>query len=429
MSDQPPTNTAWPWLPRPARARSMLQEFLKLEAAGGIVLLIAAVAAIIWGNVATEAYEAFWHIHASLNIEGFHLNEDLGHWVNDALMVVFFFLVGLEIKRELVTGELNDPKRAALPLLAAVGGMAVPALIFFIFTNSTDAIDGWGIPVATDIAFVAGVLALFGRRLPSGLRVFLLTLAIADDIGGIAIIAIFYSSELAFDWLTGSLGLVILVFLMQRARIVSFAPYIVVGVILWYATFESGIHATIAGVILGLLTPARPFQGERIMEKLEHFLLPWSNFVIVPLFALANAGVVISGESLSGAFGGRLAWGVLLGLVGGKFIGISLATLLGLVLRIGRLPSAVTIPHVLGAAALGGIGFTVSLFIAELSFEGRESLLDQAKMGVIFGSLIAGVLGAMILFIVAKKSPVVPAISPVLDTDSLAVPSDKSLGE
>ena len=418
MSNQPPTNASWPWLPRPARARSMLQYFLKLEAAGGIVLLIAAVGALIWANVWTEAYESFWHIHAALKIEGFHLNGSLGNWVNDALMVVFFFLVGLEIKRELVTGELHDPKRAALPLLAAIGGMAVPALIFFAFNNGTDAIDGWGIPVATDIAFVVGVLALFGRRLPTGLRIFLLTLAIADDIGGIAIIAIFYSSELAFDWLTAALGLIILIFLMQRARIVAIAPYVVVGAVLWYATFESGIHATIAGVILGLLTPARPFQGENIMEKLEHLLLPWSNFVIIPLFALANAGVVISGESLSDAFGGRLAWGVLVGLVGGKFVGISLATIAGISLRVGRLPSAVTIPHVLGAAALAGIGFTVSLFIAELSFEDSASLLDQAKMGVLFGSLIAGILGAVLLFIVSKKSPP-PTISfPVVESPS-----------
>lgn len=415
MPDQSPINS-WPWLPRPAQARSMLQEFLKLEAAGGIVLLVAAVAAVVWANVWTEAYESFWHIPAALEILSFHLNENLGHWVNDALMVVFFFLVGLEIKRELVTGELHDPKRAALPLLAAIGGMAVPALIFFAFNNGTDAIDGWGIPVATDIAFVVGVLALFGRRLPTGLRVFLLTLAIADDIGGIAIIAIFYSSELSFDWLTAALGLVILIFLMQRARIVSIAPYVVVGAVLWFATFESGIHATIAGVILGLLTPARPFQGEHIMEKLEHLLLPWSNFVIIPLFALANAGVVISGESLSDAFGGRLAWGVLIGLVGGKFVGISLATLGGLALRVGRLPSAVTIPHVLGAAALAGIGFTVSLFIAELSFEGSASLLDQAKMGVLFGSLIAGVLGVVLLFIASKKSPPVITSFPVVES-------------
>ena len=333
-------------------------------------------------------------------------------------MVIFFFLVGLEIKREFVTGELHDPKRAALPLLGAIGGMAVPALFFFAFTNGTDGISGWGIPVATDIAFVIGVLALFGRRLPTGLRVFLLTLAIADDIGGIAIIAIFYSSDLAFDWLTAALGLIILIFLMQRARIVSFAPYIVVGAVLWYATFESGIHATIAGVILGLLTPARPFQGENIMEKLEHLLLPWSNFVIIPLFALANAGVVISGESLSDAFGGRLAWGVLVGLVGGKFVGISLLTIAGIVFRIGRLPSAVTIPHVLGAAALAGIGFTVSLFIAELSFKDNAFLLDQAKMGVLFGSLIAGILGAVLLLIVSKKSPPVATSFPVVESAS-----------
>lgn len=406
-SRRPGAAPVW-WAPA-TRVRSTIVEFMRLEAAGGIVLLINAVVALVWVNVHGDSYHDFWDYHIEFGItlfgEAFNVDEHLKGWVNDALMVVFFFVVGMEIKRELVVGELRDPRRAALPIIGAFGGMIVPAAIFARMNLGTDGIDGWGIPVATDIAFVVGLLALFGRRLPAGLRVFLLTLAIADDIGGIAIIAVFYTDDLSLPWLGGAIGLLALIIAGQRFGIRHIPIYVVAGLVLWYATLESGIHATIAGVALGLLTPARPFRGRDVMHTLEHTLLPYSSFLIVPLFALANAGVEITPDALGDAFGGRLAWGVILGLVAGKFIGISLTTLAGVRLGAGRLPDGVNIGHVLGASLLAGIGFTVSLFIAELSFDDAAALLDQAKIGVLTGSIVAGALGAIFLLVVSRVTP------------------------
>ena len=396
------------WAPA-TRVRSTVVEFMRLEAAGGIVLLVSAVIALVWVNVNSESYHQVWDHHFEFGVvlfgELFAIDEHLAGWVNDALMVIFFFVVGMEIKRELVVGELRDARRAALPIIAAAGGMLVPAAIFAGMNLGGDGIDGWAIPVATDIAFVVGVLALFGRRLPAGLRVFLLTLAIADDIGGIAIIAVFYTDDLSLPWLGGAVGLIALILASQRLGIRHVPIYVVIGFILWYATFESGIHATIAGVILGLLTPANPFRGRDVMRGLEHTLLPYSSFLIVPLFALANAGVEVTPDALGDAFSERVAWGVILGLVVGKFVGISATTLAGVRLGAGRLPDGVNIGHVFGAALLAGIGFTVSLFIAELSFDGKAVLLDQAKIGVLAGSIIAGALGAAFLYVVSRVSP------------------------
>lgn len=385
---------------------------MRLEAAGGIVLLINAVIALVWVNVHGDSFHDFWDHHIEFGItlfgEGFNVDESLKAWVNDGLMVIFFFVVGMEIKRELVVGELRDPRRAALPIIAAGGGMLVPAGIFALMNQGGGGIDGWGIPVATDIAFVVGVLALFGRRLPAGLRVFLLTLAIADDIGGIAIIAVFYTDDLSLPWLGFAIGLLALVVASQRAGIRQVPVYVVVGLVLWYATHESGIHATIAGVALGLLTPARPFRGRDVMHSIEHTLLPYSSFLIVPLFALANAGVEVTPDALGEAFGGSIAWGVILGLVVGKFAGISVTTLAGWRLGVGRLPAGVNLGHVLGASLLAGIGFTVSLFIAELSFDTDGHLLDQAKIGVLAGSLIAGALGSIFLLVISRVTPTSP---------------------
>lgn len=399
------------WAPA-TRVRSTIVEFMRLEAAGGIVLLINAVIALVWVNVHGDSYHDFWDYHIEFGVtlfgEAFHVDESLKAWVNDGLMVIFFFVVGMEIKRELVVGELRDPRRAALPIIAAGGGMLVPAGIFALMNQGGGGIDGWGIPVATDIAFVVGVLALFGRRLPAGLRVFLLTLAIADDIGGIAIIAVFYTDDLSLPWLGLAIGLLAAVVASQRAGIRHVPVYVVVGLVLWYATHESGIHATIAGVALGLLTPARPFRGRDVMHSIEHTLLPYSSFVIVPLFALANAGVEVTPDALGEAFGGRIAWGVVLGLVVGKFVGISATTLAGWRLGLGRLPAGVNLGHVLGASLLAGIGFTVSLFIAELSFDTDLYLLDQAKIGVLAGSLVAGALGAAFLLVVSRVAPTSP---------------------
>ena len=399
------------WAPA-TRVRSTIVEFMRLEAAGGIVLLVSAVVALVWVNVHGDSYHDFWDHHFEFGLtlfdEIFAVDESLKAWVNDGLMVIFFFVVGMEIKRELVVGELRDPRRAALPIIGAFGGMLVPAGIFALLNQGGDGIDGWGIPVATDIAFVVGVLALFGRRLPAGLRVFLLTLAIADDIGGIAIIAVFYTDDLSLPHLGAAIGLLALIVASQRAGIRQIPVYLVIGLVLWYATHESGIHATIAGVALGLLTPARPFRGRDVMHTLEHTLLPYSSFVIVPLFALANAGVEITGDALGDAFGGRIAWGVVLGLVVGKFVGISVTTIAGARLGVGRLPAGVNMGHVVGASLLAGIGFTVSLFIAELSFADAPDLLDQAKKGVLAGSLVAGAIGAVFLVVVSRVTPTSP---------------------
>ena len=406
-SRRPGAAPVW-WAPA-TRVRSTIVEFMRLEAAGGIVLLINAVIALVWVNFHGDSYHDFWDYHIEFGVtlfsEGFHVDESLKAWVNDALMVVFFFVVGMEIKRELVVGELRDPRRAALPIIAAGGGMLVPAALFAVLNQGSAGIDGWGIPVATDIAFVVGVLALFGRRLPAGLRVFLLTLAIADDIGGIAIIAIFYTADLSVPHLGVAIGLLALIVAAQRLGVRHVPIYVVIGLVLWYATHESGIHATIAGVALGLLTPANPFRGRDVMHTLEHTLLPYSSFLIVPLFALANAGVEVTPDALGKAFSGSVAWGVLLGLVVGKFVGISATTIAGARLGLGRLPAGVNLGHVLGASLLAGIGFTVSLFIAELSFTDALHLLDQAKKGVLAGSLLAGALGAVFLLVVSRVTP------------------------
>ena len=403
------SRTAPVWWKPATRVRLTVVEFLRLEAAGGVALLIASVAALIWANVHGDSYRDFWNYHLEFGVtlfdEVFSVDTYLKAWVNDALMVIFFFVVGMEIKREVVAGELRDPRRAALPIIAAVGGMAFPAAVFALMNQGSEGIDGWGIPVATDIAFVVGVLALFGRRLPAGLRVFLLTLAIADDIGGILIIAIFYTDNLSLPYLGVAVGLIALVVAAQRFGVRQIAVYLLIGIALWYAAHESGIHATIAGVALGLLTPARPFRGRDVMHSLEHTLLPYSSFLIVPLFALANAGVEVTPGALGDAFAGRVAWGVVLGLVAGKFVGITLMTLAGVRLGAGRLPAGVHLGHVLGASLLAGIGFTVSLFIAELSFGGEAQLLDQAKIGVLAGSLLAGAIGVAFLYTVSRVSP------------------------
>lgn len=399
---------AW-WSPMTRRVQSTILTFLRLEAASGIVLLVSGIAALVWANAHWDSYYDFWHVHFQI---GFTLadwtlavDEHLEAWVDDALMALFFFVVGMEIKREVVVGELHDPRRAALPILAAVGGMVVPALVFFLLNRGGEGADGWGIPVATDIAFVVGVLALFGRRLPAGLRVFLLTLAIADDVGGIAVIAIFYTSDLSLPWLLAAIGLVGVVVAAQRFGVSLISVYLVIGLALWFATFESGIHATVAGVALGFLTPARPFRGKDVMHALEHNLLPYTSFVVVPIFALANAGVRITPDGLLDSFGERVALGIILGLVAGKLVGISLATFIGVRLGVGRLPDGVNAGHVLGASLLAGIGFTVSLFIAELSFRDADAVLAQARLGVLIASLLAGVLGMAFLYVVSRVTP------------------------
>jgi NhaA family Na+:H+ antiporter len=370
-------------------------EFVNIEALSGIVLLTAAFAALVWANVDTASYLDVWYHLLTVGVGDASITLDLQHWVNDGLMTIFFFVVGLEIKREVIDGELRDRKTASLPALAALGGMLVPALLYLALNTGGAGARGWGIPMATDIAFAIGLLALLGPRVPSGLKLFLLTLAIVDDIGAIIVIALFYSSGVSPAWLAAGAATVLGIVAMRRLPFGSPWLYVIPGVILWICLEESGVHATIAGVALGLLTPGARGPAIGPLERLEHGLHPWSSFVVVPLFALANAGVLLTSQSIDAAVSGTIAWGIVLGLVVGKVVGIAGFTALGLRLRLGRLPSGMRARHVVGVGAVAGIGFTVSLFIADLSFRGVG--LDEAKVGILAASLLAGTVGAILV--------------------------------
>ena len=352
------------------KALDPLAEYLRDETAGGVVLLVATAIALIWVNSPIgDSYGDLWQTELTLGLGDLSITEDLQHWVNDGLMVLFFFVVGLEIKRELTVGELRDRRTALLPAVAAVGGVALPALLFVLITAGSGQSDGWAIPAATDIAFAVGVMALLGDRVPSGAKLFLLTIAIVDDILAIAIIAVFYSSDIELAWLAGAVAGLLAVVAMRALGVRWIAAYVPVGLAIWVAMLESGVHPTIAGVALGLLTPARPVAGRQVLEIVEDRLHPLSAFVVVPLFALANAGVDFGGGVLADALESRLAWAIVAGLVIGKLLGIAGATLLGLRLGWGRLPDGVERAQVWGIAAVGGIGFTVSLFIAQLAYD------------------------------------------------------------
>jgi Na+:H+ antiporter, NhaA family len=382
---------------RARQALDPLTEFLHDEAAGGIALLAAAIVAVVWANSpASDAYADLWGHELRLGVPGAAITADLRHWVNDGLMALFFFVVGLEIKRELVVGELRERRAATLPVVAAIGGVALPAVVFLAVTAGHEGASGWAIPAATDIAFAVGILALLGNRVSSGVKLFLLTVAIVDDIIAVAIIAVFYSNAISLIWLGGAAAALLAVVALQRLAVTRIAVYGLVGIVAWVAMHESGLHATIAGVALGLLTPARPVGGRAVLELLEHRLHPLSAFLIVPLFALANAGVDFGGGVLADAASSRVAWAIAAGLVVGKLLGIAGATFLALRLRWGELPEDVGRGQVWGIAALGGIGFTVSLFIAQLAYEAPD-VIDTAKVGIFAGSLASGTLGAFLL--------------------------------
>jgi Na+:H+ antiporter, NhaA family len=376
-------------------------DFVSLEAASGIVLLLATAAALIWANAATASYHEVWHHTLQVGSGDVSITEDSVHWVNEGLMTVFFFVVGLEIKRELAVGELRDRRTAALPAIAAVGGMVVPALLYVALNAGTPNVDGWAIPMATDIAFAVGVLAILGARVPSRLKLFMLTLAIVDDIGAIVVIALFYSGGIDLAWLAGGAVTLGVVVLMSRLGANRALLYVIPALVLWLCLLESGVEATLAGVLLGLLTPASPRGGRPVLEQLEHALHPVSSFLVVPLFALANAGVVVSSDSIDAATSSRITIGIVLGLVVGKFVGILGATVLGTRTGAGRLPDGVRTSHVAGVAVLGGIGFTVALFVSDLTFRGRA--LDDAKLGVLAASAISAVLGTAVLLVVTRR--------------------------
>ncbi|MEX0665525.1 MAG: Na+/H+ antiporter NhaA [Acidimicrobiia bacterium] len=374
-----------------------------MEAFSGLVLFAAAAVALVWANADGGSYTDVWTSSLTLGIGDVAISLDLRHWVNDLLMAVFFLVVGLEIKREVVDGELRDLRTAALPALAAVGGLVAPALIFVAIAGGGSGSRGWAIPMATDIAFAVGALALLGSRVVPGLKLFLLTLAIVDDIGAILVIAIFYSKGIAFEWLAASVAVVLGIVGMKRLSRLPMWLYALPAVALWICLHESGVHAAISGVVLGLLAVGAPGPARGPLEKFEDAVHPWSSFVIVPLFGLANAGVALGGAAIDRATDGSLAPGIVAGLVVGKTLGIAGAVVLGIRLGLGRLPRGVTMLGIIGVAMVAGIGFTVSLFVADLSFVGAR--LEEAKVGILAASLIAGALGAAFLAIVGRSNP------------------------
>jgi NhaA family Na+:H+ antiporter len=387
----------------PPRAAQRLSEafrrFVALEASSTILLLVATVAALAFANSPLrDAYEHVLHLPLSLRAGSFVFELSLGHFVNDALMAVFFFVVGMEIKRELVLGELSSPRRAALPVFGALGGMIAPASIYAALHWGGPAIQGWGIPMATDIAFAVAALGIFGARVPTGLKIFLLALAIADDIGAVAVIAIFYTADLAPLWLVVALAGLATCVLLARLGVRSYAVYLLVGIAVWYATLQSGVHATIGGVLLGLLTPARPHEGEAHapVDELIHLLHPWVAFVVMPVFALCNAGVALDAASLGDPQAQRVALGVAVGLLLGKPLGITLFAWLAVRLGVAELPRGVGWLQIVGAGLLAGIGFTVALFIAALAFK-EPHLVSGAKIGILAASLLATLGGAALL--------------------------------
>jgi Na+:H+ antiporter, NhaA family len=402
-----------------------LYDFLHTETAGGAVLVGAAFVALVWVNSPwQDSYEDLWTTQLAISVGSHTLDLDLRGWINDGLMTFFFFVVGLEIKRELVDGELREPRRAALPAIAAIGGMLLPAVLYAAINAGGNATSGWGIPMATDIAISVGVLSLLGTRVPSSLKLFLLSLAIVDDIGAILVIAIFYSEGIHVDALLVALVLVVSVAVMRRLNVWYTPVYAVLGGGLWLALHESGVHATLVGVVLGLMAPVRPFrqrdlvdaealadisspetaretatyarESVSVVEWLEQLLHPWTSFVVLPLFALANAGIPLGADAIGDAFSTRLTYGVIVGLVVGKLVGIASFAWLAVRLGAGALPEGARWSNVIGVAAVAGIGFTVSIFIAELAFD-DPALVDHAKIGVLIASILASILGAVLL--------------------------------
>ncbi len=375
-------------MPTPLRR---VADFLRTESAGGAALIAATVLAIVWANIDGDSYREFWSTQLSLPGPAHALA--LNEWVNEGLMAVFFFVVGLEIKREIVDGELRAPRAAAVPVVAAIGGMVIPALIYTAINAGTPAGHGWGVPMATDIAFAIGVLALAGPRLPRGIGLTLVTLAIVDDLGAIAVIAIFYSAGISLGWLAVALAGAVLMVLLRRIADHPFW-YLIPAIIIWIAFERSGVHPTVAGVLIGFLTPLRTKSGIPILSVLEDRLHPWSSLLIVPLFALANAGIVVSADRWQALTSSRLALGVVLGLSVGKVAGIVggtwIATRLG-----AELPSGVTGRAVFAIGLLGGIGFTVSLFVAGLAFDGSE--LGTAKLAILVTSIAMALFGTLCL--------------------------------
>ncbi|MCG2633804.1 MAG: Na+/H+ antiporter NhaA [Gammaproteobacteria bacterium] len=376
-----------------------VRDFMRLEAASGILLFVAAVVAMVVANSAAGGwYDALLATRVQVSAGEFSIAKPLLLWINDGLMAVFFFLVGLEIKREVLAGELSDPARVALPLFAALGGMAVPASIYaFINWGDPVAIKGWAIPSATDIAFALGVLALLGSRIPQSLKLFLMTLAIVDDLGAIVIIAVFYTSDLALGSLLIGLGAVGVLFALNRRGVLGMPAYLLVGLILWIAVLKSGVHATLAGVVTAFFIPfrAEPGESHTQLEKLEHDLHPSVAYGILPLFAFANAGISFEGLSLD-ALIHPIPLGIALGLFFGNQIGVFSFSWLAIKLGLAKMPDEISWLQLYGAGLLCGIGFTMSLFVSSLAFEKGGGAVDE-RLGIVLGSLVSGLFGYFML--------------------------------
>ncbi|MEZ4748358.1 MAG: Na+/H+ antiporter NhaA [Calditrichia bacterium] len=424
------------------RMLSPIQEFLKLETSGGILLMLFTAIALVWANSPySEAYQHLWQTPFTIGLGDFVLNKALILWINDGLMAIFFFVVGLEIKREVLLGELSSVRKAALPIAAAIGGMVVPALFYILLNAGTEGAVGWGIPMATDIAFALGVVALLGSRVPLTLKIFLTAVAIVDDIGAVLVIALFYTAQISWGSLAIGFALLAVMFLMNRLGVRHTLVYVLLGIAMWVAFLKSGVHATIAGVLMAFTIPATTrlnanqfvdgvsnalayfrdahnpgddviinskqqhavhsleIACEKVdtpMHRLEHALHPYVSFFIVPVFALANAGVTLSGD-LGAAISHPVSLGIILGLILGKQIGITLFSYLSVKFGFADLPEGASWQQIYGISCLAGIGFTMSLFIANLGF-GESYYLTYSKIGILSASLIAGLIGWVILY-------------------------------
>ena len=379
--------------------------FFRLEAASGLVLLFAAITALIISNSnLSELYFSTLNKYLFIGINDFGLKLSVLHWINDALMAIFFFFVTLEIKREFIQGELSNIKQAMLPIIAAVGGMLVPAL-FYVFINLGDSetLNGWAIPSATDIAFSLGVLSLLGKRVPLSLKVFLTALAIIDDLGAIVIIALFYSGDLSIKYLSLMLLAFILLLLINKFNIKKFLPYLIVGLFLWDFTHNSGIHATIAGVLLAMTIPHRKKEKDfSLLIKIEHAISPYVAFGIMPLFAFANAGVSLEGLSFASLLD-KVPLGIVLGLFLGKQLGVFIFSYASIKLKIAQMPNNTSWYNFYGVGVLTGIGFTMSLFVGNLAFVENMQYMDGVKIGVLTGSLLSTIFGYFLILLTPNK--------------------------
>ncbi|WP_370279001.1 Na+/H+ antiporter NhaA [Pontibacterium sp.] len=453
-----------PWEKAFNSVLSPLEEFIHRQTTSGVLLMLCAVVALIIANTGFyEQYHHFFQLHFTVGVEGFQLSKTLHHWINDGLMAIFFLVVGLELKRELLVGELSDVKQALLPIIAAVGGMVVPALIYMGINAGSPTFVGWGIPMATDIAFALGALALLGSRIPTSLLLFLVALAIVDDLGAVIVIALFYTESLNM----GAMGIaalcVAILISFNKGGIRRQSPYLFIGAILWIAMLKSGVHATLAGVLLAFTMPMKPkYDPKRFIcqmkmtldqikesykrnanimvndelrsrvhhlgegvnlaqapaQQLEHALHLPSAYIVIPIFALANAGVPIEFGSFGDVLTDPVALGVIFGLVVGKLIGIAGLSWVAVKMGLCKLPADLNFNHIVGVAFMGGIGFTMSIFIAELGFAGSPHDLLMAKTGILFASLVSGLIGFTWLYMMTKKQVKEPEVESEVEADT-----------